>query len=407
MEFAISLLAGLYSPRADILYEAEQKRFFCEESEGALQAVYDYRTLAETSSAEKAFSDTNFKGIKRFIDLLPVKNIKNMPRVPVGDTPCCRFPLPGAKQKEIYLKLEHYNPSGSYYDRAFSVAAAVGKENGFSKIGGAVFEAEELRSLVFASRTTELEAYIFTDQELAENFSFLNELSNTHIIAVKTNSRQELFECAAELIEKSNCYNCSLHYNPYSRDGLKTIALELFRQHESLPDYIFLPPGRGTLVSAVYRGFEELDTLGWGNTIPRIISGEPAPEAFVAACQQRGNENGVNFKPGIDSKTVDNIFAPRAVKESGGEALALSEQELNKAQQLLTDRTGLYCSRREAAGLAAFKQVEDTIEPDKKILILLGGSRQIPRLFDKQKKLPEIDVFHDHENINSILKNND
>jgi threonine synthase len=390
-----------------MLYEADHQRFFCEKSGGALQAVYDYRTLAETSSAEKAFSDTHFKGIKRFIDLLPLNNLNNMPRVPVGDTPCCPFPLSKSENKNIYFKLEHYNPSGSYYDRAFSVAAAVGKENGFSKIGGAVFEAEELRSLIFASRAAELESYIFTDQELAENFSFLNELSNTHIIAVKTNSRQDLFECAAELIEKNNCYNCSLHYNPYSRDGLKTIALELFRQHQSLPDYIFLPPGRGTLVSAVYRGFEELDTLGWVDNIPRIISGEPAPEAFIAACQHKSNEGGGNFKPGMDSKTVDNIFAPRAVEESGGEALALSEQELNKAQQLLTNKTGLYCSQREAAGLAAFKQMEDTIEPDKKILILLGGSRQIPRLFKEQKNPPAIDIFHNHENINSILENSD
>jgi threonine synthase len=148
--------------------------------------------------------------------------------------------------------------------------------------------------------------------------------------------------------------------HPFGVEGYKTIAYEIFRDlGGSVPAAVFLPTGYGELLSGVGKGFAELRRLGLAPVVPRLFGCEPAAGGPLAAALRSGLpaarvEVRETAAYGI-SCAVGGYRAARAVRESGGEALLLTDEEMRAARRELAG-AGLWVELSAAAGLVGLRQ---------------------------------------------------
>jgi len=147
--------------------------------------------------------------------------------------------------------------------------------------------------------------------------------------------------------------------NPYRLEGQKTLAFELWEQLGKVPDVVILPVGNAGNISAIWKGFWELKLLRVTNRTPRMIGVQAAGAAPIATAYAKG-ENSVSPWPRPETAaSAIRIGAPaswkkamRAVNESGGAMLAVSDREILKAQEILASREGIFAEPASAASLA-------------------------------------------------------
>ncbi len=392
----MSLLAGLYSPRADRLYAPEPERYVCEETEGYLKPVYDYKTLGETLDFETAFAAGNRSGLQRFIDLLPLDRPANLPNLPAGDTPLVEFSSL-ASEGEIYFKMENYNLAGGSYYRALATMAGVGRENDYPGLVAAPRPGRE-KALVRGAAAAGLKAVLVLPERRVERTK--RHLTNGHadIIAVENNNYEEVFELVNQASGEKGFYNCNDIFNPYAREGYKTVAFEIALA-DITPDTIFIPTVTGSLLAGIYKGFDELKTLGWISNIPRLISVEIPPESYIAAGFRSKDESRKDEFEDSVRRSVDGYFAREALENSGGEALVVGEKRLKQARQACRDELGISSSRRNLAGLAGWYEFEDNLPPADKSVIILDGEEQA----DVDQQPPEVHRLENTEKLEDLL----
>jgi threonine synthase len=148
--------------------------------------------------------------------------------------------------------------------------------------------------------------------------------------------------------------------HPYGPEGYKTVAYELFVQLGRVPAAVFVPTGYGELLYGVWKGFGELRRLGVTAEVPRVFSCEPAAggpnaRAIATGVPAAIVELGPTDAYGINC-TVGGHRGVRAVRDSGGDALLVTDDELRAAQREL-GRQGLWQELSSAAGLAGYRKL--------------------------------------------------
>ncbi len=369
----MSLLAGLYSPRADRLYQPRPDRYICAESGGYLKPVYDYKTLSETLDFDSAFAGENLPGLGRYIDLLPFNRPGNLPLLPSGQTPLVQFSSLSSAGK-TYLKLENYNLAGGSYSRALAVMTGMARENEFPGLIVAPRPGRAVATARLVNSTGLKPVMVVQSSQLDQKPELTTEASGT-IIAVDKKNYEEIFELVNQTARESEFYNCNEIYNPYAREGYKTIAFELARSPVE-PDTVFIPTVTGCLLAGIYKGFNELKTLGWISEMPRLISVEIPPESYIAAGFKSKNETRREEFEDTVRRSVDGYFAREALEKSGGEALVVGEKRLKEAEKLCSNELGLNLSRRSLAGLAGWLEFKKKINPEAETIILLDGQEK-------------------------------
>jgi threonine synthase len=164
----------------------------------------------------------------------------------------------------------------------------------------------------------------------------------------------------AALKRAESLYYASHSWNPYFFQGTKTVAFEIWEDLDyTLPDTLILPVGNGTLFLGAYLGFKELQEAGLIDSLPRLIGIQtaqcaPLYESFHAKSATL-EENSSNLAEGI--AIAEPIRGPeilKAVKETGGTLLAVSEAQIKEALQLLCSK-GFFVEPTSAATIAGIK----------------------------------------------------
>ena len=152
---------------------------------------------------------------------------------------------------------------------------------------------------------------------------------------------------------------------PYRIEGKKTMGLELAEQLGwSLPDAIFYPTGGGTGLIGMWKAFDELEAMGWiGSKRPRMIAVQAEGCAPIVRAFERGEEFAEEW---LDASTVaSGIRVPvaigdflilRAVRQSGGAALAVSDEAILRAQREIAAADGILLGPEGAATAAAYEK---------------------------------------------------
>jgi threonine synthase len=201
------------------------------------------------------------------------------------------------------------------------------------------------------------------------------------VIAVK-GSYDDAFDLSIKATEKYGWYSRSSGYNSYTREGKKTCSYEICEQLGwECPDKVFVPVGDGNLISGMWKGFIDLYEIGFIDRLPQLISCQAENmDAINRALDSDGIVRPVKGKTVADSISVsfphDGDAAIKAVKESGGFAVSVSDEQIIQAIPELAMATSVFGEPSGVTSFAALKKAVSNrrVGSDEKIVLLMSGS---------------------------------
>ncbi|MCK4473251.1 MAG: pyridoxal-phosphate dependent enzyme, partial [Anaerolineae bacterium] len=206
----------------------------------------------------------------------------------------------------------------------------------------------------------------------------------------------QAFDLCLEAARAFGWYNRNTGYNPYMSEGKKTVAYEICEQlgcrelgigklgsWES-PDVVMVPVGDGCIIGGVYKGFKDLLALGWIDHMPRLIGVQATGSSPLVDAWERGLE-GWEMKPVVAHSIADSIVAGlprdrikalRAVRETGGAFIRVTDEEILAAIPTLAQGCGVFAEPAAAAAYAGLvKAVEqELVDSDERVVVLTTGS---------------------------------
>jgi threonine synthase len=324
---------------------------------GILDIVFDYRRIKEVFTRKRFYNDRT-DNIWRYRALLPVEGENEAQFLRVGFSPLYRSNRleKELKAKAIYIKDDGVNPTGSLKDRASAVAVMRAMELGYHTIACSS-TGNAASSLAGNAARMGLKSVIFVPERAPKGKIAQLLLFGANVISVRGNYR-ETFELSRAAIERWGFYNRNAAINPVMLEGKKTVALEIAEQMHFHPsDWVALSVGDGCTVGGVYKGFYDLKQLGLIGRIPKILAIQSTGCCpFVDAAAGDGILKEAAENTLADSISVgvprNPVKALRAVKESGGKWLAVSDEEILSAMRILGHTEGVFAEPAAAAAAA-------------------------------------------------------
>ena len=379
-----SFLTHLECSQCGASFDAQRLQTFCPDCQTPLLARYDLMSVAKQLKREQF--QTRQRGMWRWHELLPVQSEDQIVSLGEGDTPILHLPQLGGELHlpHLYLKDESLNPTGTFKARGLSAAVSRARELGAQCLtiptagnaGGAL--------AAYAARAG-LPAQVFMPADTPPA-----NIEETRITGAEVRLVDGLISDAARLsveaARQSGALDVSTFKEPYRMEGKKTMGYEIAEAFAwSLPDVIVYPAGGGMGLVAIWKGLGELRQLGWldGEKLPRMVAVQAAGCApVVAAFEKRAStcefwQNAQTLASGLRvPKSFGDRLILQTLYESGGLALAVSDDEIRQAQQELARREGIFAAPEGAANLAALHHLVKSgwLQPRERILLLNTGT---------------------------------
>lgn len=348
---------------------------------GILDIVYDYSEVKSIFSKESLKKDHD-NSMWRYRALMPIQGEGLSDFLRIGWTPLYRSLRLGRQigLETLYIKDDGLNPTGSLKDRASGVAVAKAIELGYDTIACSS-TGNAASSCAGSAARMGLKSVIFVPSRAPIGKVAQLLIFGANVVSVKGDYRQT-FELSKAAIEKWGFYNRNAGINPVMTEGKKTVALEIAEQLNWNPtDWVAISVGDGCTIGGVYNGFYDLLQLGMIDRIPRILGVQSTGcSPFVDA----DHTDGI-LKPTPENTLADSIAvgvprnpikAQRAVKDSGGAWIAVSDDEILDAMRLLGKTEGVF---GEPAGVTATAGVKAAvasgiIKPNESVTVVSTGS---------------------------------
>ncbi len=367
------------------------KEFFANEKHGlcgscgkVLYPIYDLEKAKETLS-KKEIQKRKVYNIWRLNEIMPVNEAKYRISLGEGWTPIIKLNNMGRVfgLKNLYLKDEGQNPTGTFKSRGLCAAVAKGLELGVTDF---VMPSAGNAGAALAAYTAHAnaKAHVFVPKDAPE--FILKEIKH---MGAELTLVDGLINVAGQKAKeaglKNNWFSVSTLKEPYRVEGKKTMGLELAEQFDwTLPDVIIYPTGGGTGIVGMWKAFEELETLGLiGNKRPKMVSVQPSGCQPIVRAFKDGEkfakpwENAHSFAGGIRvPSAIGDYLILQSLRESKGTAIAVDDSEIKKAMYDLAKMEGIMiCPEAAATIVATEKLVENGfLVPSDKIVLFGTGS---------------------------------
>ncbi len=311
----------------------------------------------------------------RYRAMLPVNYEEGIISLGEGLTPLVETQVYGTN---IHCKLEFLAPTGSFKDRGTAVLINVLKRMGVKRVVEDSSGNAGASLAAYAARSG-IEAEIYVPAYASPNK--LAQIAVYGAKLVKVEGPRERASQAAQEAAAQGAYYASHYYNPFTLEGLKTIAYEIWEQLGGrAPDNLVLPVGHGTLLLGDYRGFNDLLSVGLIEKLPRLFAVQAEPCAPLYEAYQRELDDAFPIEKNETVAEGISIAQPvrgrqilAAVRETGGTVLAVSDEETLRARDELA-RRGLYVEPTSAVAIAALPQLRDLIKDEELTVVPLTGS---------------------------------
>ncbi len=376
-------------------YEADGAQYLCpacgpgnvagQPPRGVLKTVYPYGKIRESATPSSLFSRLESEG---FLQLLPIAGMNSWPQLRIGDTPLYQVSrltsegvtgLAGRMEFEVYLKDDSQNPTFSFKDRASALVSAWAKEQGIDTIiAASTGNAGCSLAGICAAQGQQAVIFVPAAAPLAKLTQIL--MYGARIVPVRGNYDQA-FALSVKATEMFGFYNRNTGYNPFTIEGKKTVAFELYAQlDEQLPDRVFVPTGDGVILAGVYKGFEDLMELGITDRMPVIVAVQSAGSDNLVRNIGAGNFSAIPSKTIADSISVDvpqNFYmSVDYLTRYAGEWITVSDAEILTASVALSKSTGIFSEPAAVAAYAGMLKyaAENKMKPRTKNVVMLTGS---------------------------------
>jgi threonine synthase len=310
-------------------------------------------------------------GLWRYAELLPVEDPRWRIDLGTGGTRLARLSnLPELKtEQRIYVKIEGTNPSGSFKDRPVGVASCVALEQGARGLAcltsGNIGSA--MAALAAKAHMPALVLLLGSAGQAAQGApvnveKYVQVSAYGALVATPIGDLGQLY-AVADKLETDRIWTFMHNFQAYQADGDKTTAFEICEQlNWQAPAAVFVPTGTGTDLFGLWQGFVTFKELGFINHVPRMFAVQPVGAASLVAAWKGGqqiptvlNHSEDNVAPPI-SHRVSGYHAYKAIRESSGGAIAVTDSEMLRALKDLARFEGVYCEAASAAALAGIRR---------------------------------------------------
>jgi threonine synthase len=317
----------------------------------------------------------------RYAPMLPVADPVSIVSLGEGMTPLLR--LTRFNCPNLWLKDEGLNPTASFKARGLSCAVSMAKQFGIRKL--AIPSAGNAASAMAAyAAAAGIEAHIFMPRDVPQANFIECKAFGAHVTLVDG----LISDCAKIVAARKDAegwFDVSTLKEPYRIEGKKTMGYELAEQMGwSLPDAIFYPTGGGVGLIGMWKAFAELEALGWiGPKRPKMIAVQAEGCQPIVRAFEQGAERSEFFEGArtVSSglrvpKPLGDFLILRAVRESGGTAIAVSDAESLDAGVELATNEGVFVAPEGAACVAALRKLlaSGFLKPDESIVIYNTGA---------------------------------
>jgi len=373
-------------------YPADKIKYVCPKhgDSGLLDVIYDYDKI-KSQVSPRHISRSNDFSIWRYWNLLPIENHDSVPTLRVGWTPLYRASRLGKQLaiKNLFLKDDGSNPTGSFKDRASAVVVSKAKELG-ADIITAASSGNAGAALAGLSASAQIPAVIFVPSTAPEAKVAQLLIYGAHVFLVK-GTYDEAFDLCLASSKKYGWYSRNTGYNPYTTEGKKTASLEICEQLGKrsgtseewvAPDCIFVSVGDGNIISGIWKGLRDLLALGWIDELPKLMGIQAEGSAACYNAWRAGTETitPVDAHTIADSISVglprDGTRAVRAVRETGGAFVTVSDDEILDAMRILAREEAIFAEPAGAAGYAGLVRAMSMgiIDGDEEIVVVITGN---------------------------------
>ncbi|MFH1183606.1 MAG: pyridoxal-phosphate dependent enzyme [Chloroflexota bacterium] len=387
--YRCSLCGTEYGP-TDVTYT-------CPKDGGNLDVLLDFEALRAKFQPSDIASRSD-PSLWRYLPLLPVVEFpgSSTPLHAAGGTPVFALRRVGERLglKHLWLKDESRNPTASFKDRASALVVARAHEveaevivtastgNAGAALAG-MAAAVGQKAVVLAPKTA-------PPAKVAQLLVF------GATVVLVDGTYDDAFDLTLKAAQEFGWYCRNTGYNPFTAEGKKTAALEIWEWwqaahkewHQEMgegaehpPLTVFVPVGDGNIISGLHKGFKDLFQLGWIPRLPKLMGIQAIGSAAIANAFHANTEviTPVSANTLADSISVDlprdGVRAVRAARETGGTYLTVSDEDILRA---LAD-LGLMGIFAEPAGAAAYAgllkaRADGVVQSDDPVLVLNTGS---------------------------------
>ncbi|MBS1251681.1 MAG: Threonine synthase [Anaerolineales bacterium] len=367
-------------------YAPDEVEYVCPKhgNEGILDVQYDYGQIGGPFSREEIEESKDYS-IWRYKRLLPVEPDSPVPPLQIGWTPL--YPAPRLAEKlglhHLWVKDDGRQPTASFKDRASAIAVVKAREVGAEVITTAS-TGNAAAALSGLCASVDQPNVIFVPASAPEaKVAQLLVFGSTVLLVEGTYG--DAFDLCTEAAHEYGWYNRNTGYNPYMTEGKKTAAYEICEQlNWEAPDRIFVSVGDGCIIGGLHKGLKDLLALQWIDKMPKLMGVQAEGSSPLYQAWKDGVDPAEMAR--IEVHTIadsisaglprDRVKAMRAVRETDGAYIAVSDEEILRAMPALARGCGVFAEPAAAAAYAGLvKAVEQRqIDPGERIVVLTTGS---------------------------------
>ena len=367
-------------------YPADFAGYVCTEhgNEGILDVSYDYDTIAAEWTKEDLAANRD-RTMWRYKPVMPVAPDAAVPPLTVGGTPMYdAAPLANDLGiAKVWVKDEGRQPTASLKDRASAMAVVKAREVG-AEVVTTASTGNAAAALSGISASIGQKNVIFVPKSAPEA-KIAQLLAYGSTVALVNGNYGDAFELCMLAAAEYGWYNRNTGYNPFMTEGKKTAGWEILEDLDwNVPDAIFVSVGDGSIIGGVHKAIKDALALGWIGKAPRIYGIQAAGSDYMVQAFESGED--ILTKAPISADTVadsisadlprDRIKAMRAVIETDGAYIRVSDDEILTALPLMARGSGVFA---EPAGATAYAGLikavdEGLVAATDEVVVLSTGS---------------------------------
>jgi threonine synthase len=363
-------------------YDIDKIIYFCKKCGDLLEIKYDYDKINEE------ISKSNWQNVPlsvwRYRDFMPVKDFSKIVSLQEGGTGFHHSrqlsKILGIRQ--LYVKNEGENPTGSFKDRGMTVGVTKAVELGVKSVICASTGNTSASLAAYAARAGLECTVLIPSGKIAYGKLSQAMIYGAKVIQVKGNFDESL-DIVLKLSEKYKSIYLLNSINPFRIEGQKSLGFEICDQlNQKTPDRIIVPVGNAGNISAIWKGLKEFHKLGLLNELPKMTGIQAAGSAPIAQAIKKGSDTIVPVDSPETVATAIRIGAPvswkkalRAIRESKGTAEIVTDEEILDAQKLLAQKEGLFVEPASASSIAGLKKLIQlgVVDKDEHVVCVTTG----------------------------------
>jgi threonine synthase len=363
-------------------YSSSEIVYVCKNCGDLLEVRYDYETLG--ASFNPSLWKKRPLSVWRYDELLPLKRASVRVSFGEGGTSLKKSIrlAENLRLNKLYVKNEGENPTGSFKDRGMTLGVSKAVEIGAERVACASTGNTSASLAAYAARAG-LECIVL----IPSGKVALGKLAQALVYGAQVLQIEGSFDDALRTIMELAQSKTGLYLlnsvNPYRLEGQKTLAYEVWDQLEGrVPDTIIVPVGNAGNISAIWKGFQDLNKLGLITSLPRMIGIQAEGASPIAEAFKMGL-NTISPVPNPETiATAIRIGSPaswkkalRAVRSSNGLMETVADREILEAQRLLAKLEGVFVEPASAASIAGLKKLIEAgaVTGDEEVVCVATG----------------------------------